>query len=252
MTPEEQKEYNRNRAREHVAKGLCCSCSNKAVEGKVRCQKCLDRTAELAAARYQKRKALGVCPQCKKKPAMAGSVYCKDCLQYHKDKMDVRRRQDDYKVEQKARSAKWYEERKAAGICAGCDKPAVPGKVYCETCHKTGIIRDREARAEWARIVFAHYGTICKCCGQDKPVEHLQIDHVAGDGAAHRKEIGQSRLYPWLIKQGFPAGFITLCCDCNFAWGHNRCCPDAKSRLVPTTVDGVAVQRDPQTGKLAR
>jgi hypothetical protein len=66
--------------------------------------------------------------------------------------------------------------------------------------------------------IFAHYGETCICCGTD---QMLCIDHVDGDGPAHRRELfGHSdrcghEFYRWLIQQGFPDGYQTLCSPCN-------------------------------------
>ena len=72
--------------------------------------------------------------------------------------------------------------------------------------------------------VFAHYGTSCACCGA---ADRLTIDHVAGDGAEHRRAMGNRggyRTYRWLIANGFPAGFQTLCEPCNLSKGRKPAC----------------------------
>lgn len=64
-------------------------------------------------------------------------------------------------------------------------------------------------------VVFDHYGRACACCGS---TENLSIDHVNGDGDAHRTRLRiytGSDTYRWLIKNGFPEGFQTLCLPCN-------------------------------------
>jgi hypothetical protein len=78
---------------------------------------------------------------------------------------------------------------------------------------------NRQWRQRTREQVFAHYGTECACCGTS---ENLTIDHVDGNGAEHRKELfgaqlGGSRFYAWLIKQGFPVGYQTLCKSCNLS-----------------------------------
>jgi hypothetical protein len=71
--------------------------------------------------------------------------------------------------------------------------------------------------------VFAHYGTSCACCGSSV---RLTIDHVQGDGLEHRRVIGPgtSALYRWLIRNGFPDGFQTLCRPCNASKGRGSFC----------------------------
>lgn len=64
--------------------------------------------------------------------------------------------------------------------------------------------------AGYRDLVIAHYGTVCQCCGvRDQPT----IDHVDGDGKAHRETI--TSFYRWLVDNGFPEGFQTLCRPCN-------------------------------------
>ena len=76
--------------------------------------------------------------------------------------------------------------------------------------------RNRKHRAALRATVLAHYGQVCACCGSTK---RLGIDHINGDGARHRRELfegrGGARFYLWLIDQGFPEGYQTLCQPCN-------------------------------------
>ena len=82
--------------------------------------------------------------------------------------------------------------------------------------------------------VMSHYGGKCACCGETE-MAFLTIDHVNGDGAAHRREIKAAggTLYRWLQKNGYPQGdYQCLCMNCNFAksknfWG----CPHEVGRL---------------------
>lgn len=74
------------------------------------------------------------------------------------------------------------------------------------------------------RSCFEHYGLSCACCGEDI-YEFLTIDHINGGGNKHRKEIGQSVIYKWLIDNDYPDGFRTLCYNCNSSLGHYGYCP---------------------------
>lgn len=72
-------------------------------------------------------------------------------------------------------------------------------------------------RAHIQALVFNYYGWRCACCGTTRM---LSIDHVAGGGNEHRETLlgrnaGATRFYAWLIEQGFPAGYQTLCKPCN-------------------------------------
>ena len=73
----------------------------------------------------------------------------------------------------------------------------------------------------WARLhreVLTHYsnGTLeCALC-DEKHFEFLALDHVNGDGAKHRREMGQgSYQLRMLQKAGYPTGFRVLCHNCN-------------------------------------
>lgn len=103
--------------------------------------------------------------------------------------------------------------------CAGCkrEKDLLRKRTI-------GITRNREkARAYNQNLkekVFGQYGKACSLCGFDN-IDALTIDHVNNDGAEHRRRLTGSRhsggtlTYRWLVKNDFPAGFRTLCQNCN-------------------------------------
>lgn len=76
-------------------------------------------------------------------------------------------------------------------------------------------------------LVFNHYGWLCSCCGSAK---NPTIDHVDGDGAEHREQLtgrhgtGGVPVYRWLVRNGFPEGFQTLCRPCNRSKGTGPAC----------------------------
>lgn len=85
------------------------------------------------------------------------------------------------------------------------------------------VVREwkRQQHARVRAEVLAHYGTICACpgCGA---TENLTLDHVQGNGREHRIElfgrpanVSSDAMYRWLVANGFPAGFQTLCDPCN-------------------------------------
>jgi hypothetical protein len=93
----------------------------------------------------------------------------------------------------------------------------------CLDCENADT-RDRIAATRTA--VFSHYGTACVCCGATEP---LEIDHVNGGGTAHRIELfGHSstsaHFFRWLIREGFPDGFQTMCEPCNASKGDGAAC----------------------------
>ena len=69
----------------------------------------------------------------------------------------------------------------------------------------------------------------CDCCNEGR-LEFLAIDHVEGGGRTHLKDIGQSGLYTWLKRHGFPKGFRVLCHNCNQAIGLYGYCPHKEPR----------------------
>ena len=77
--------------------------------------------------------------------------------------------------------------------------------------------------------VFDHYGWACACCGTTEG--RLTIDHIDGNGRAHRIELfgapnsAGMPFYAWLVRNGFPGGFQTLCSRCNNAKGASPACP---------------------------
>ena len=76
-----------------------------------------------------------------------------------------------------------------------------------------------------ALIAYGGREPRCSCCGEDT-FEFLTIDHVNGDGAAHRKLIGKgAAIYRWLKKNRYPEGFGVLCMNCNHAKGVYGVCP---------------------------
>ena len=131
-----------------------------------------------------------------------------------------------------------------ACICVPRD-PLPPGCKRCRTCRQIKPLGEfnraalgRDGRAARCRActaaaaavraqVFAHYGTACACCGT---TEELGIDHVNGDGQAHRLAVfgdrtaGGRRFYTWLIAQGFPPGYQTLCGPCNLSKRDGQAC----------------------------
>jgi len=77
------------------------------------------------------------------------------------------------------------------------------------------------------RLVLEHYGRVCSRCGFSD-WRALWIDHINGGGNKHRAELfpnwvnrdkpggrGGGPFYTWLIKQGFPPGYQTLCANCS-------------------------------------
>lgn len=89
--------------------------------------------------------------------------------------------------------------------------------------------RERENRLKKKIACFEKYGAgtvACACCGE-KEIKFLSIDHINGGGSAQKKKLGGGgdKIYRWLIKNDFPAGFQVLCHNCNQAKGAYGACP---------------------------
>lgn len=112
-------------------------------------------------------------------------------------------------------------------------------RVYPEVDLPSSFIRvsaGQSRRSKWARKLFVlrHYGgdpPQCQCCGEVH-IQFLAIDHVNGDGASHRRELGLkggTAFYSWLVQNGLPDGFRVLCHNCNMAYGIWGVCPHQQS-----------------------
>ena len=206
-------------------------CSSPPEPGKKRCRPCLDRAAAYTRAsrkRVKARKDPSLCskPSCRN-PAPPDRKRCLPCT----EAQEVYRKQ-------------WRAGRKASkapGDCSktDCPRKADPGYETCTSCrdrHNQWQDDNREHYNKQARKGHArrrgacldHYGRSCLCCGETAE-GFLTIDHVDGGGSQHRTEGGTRRrggaLYGWLISEGFPEGFRTLCHTCNFTLGHFGYCP---------------------------
>lgn len=128
----------------------------------------------------------------------------------------------------------------------GCGRPepehdkdhfASDGKKSCRGCYLERSRRYAKERADrYKREVIDHYGGYCACC-HEAEVAFLTIDHVDGNGSAHRTELfgknkgkGGMAFYRWLIKNSFPGGFQVLCFNCNVAKHTQGVCPHQKAR----------------------
>ena len=96
-------------------------------------------------------------------------------------------------------------------------------KYCCNQCQYLAIyaaykdkINPQHRQRHYDRKIAAiqAYGGRCAVCGETDP-DVLVIDHINNDGANHRRQIGRSKIYEWLKKNGYPAGFQVLCANHN-------------------------------------
>ena len=89
-------------------------------------------------------------------------------------------------------------------------------------------------RAETLKV----YGGRCACC-DEASIEFLVLDHINGNGNAHRRETGKYggvNFYRMLKKQGWPLGFRVLCWNCNHSIGAYGYCPHGNSIYVTSAL----------------
>ncbi len=89
----------------------------------------------------------------------------------------------------------------------------------------------RNSHRKLRQEVLNAYGGKCACCGETQ-YEFLAIDHIDGNGAAHRRENKLAKgtaFYYWLRREDWPEGFQVLCHNCNQAKGWYGQCPHSQT-----------------------
>lgn len=189
------------------------------------CDSCKESKQYLAnKTRRLSRASQGLCTQCGL-PVEPGDSRCF----YHKvvgamwarKNRKSRQSQRDYRSQIK-------ESRRSSLQCTICKDPSESG--LCQKCSD-------KARA-WRRFrkksILDYYGGTCRCCGEHR-LDFLSLDHVNDDGARHRRDIGGSHLYQWVINKGFPPGLQTMCFNCNHGRFINKGpCPHLTDRSHAT------------------
>lgn len=102
------------------------------------------------------------------------------------------------------------------------------------------VRRQKASRLNLKLQVLSRYGGRCVCCGETN-MHFLSIDHINGNGKAHRKEINHlGTFYHWLRKNGFPQGnYQALCFNCNLGKGTGARCPHEDERDFPNHIEMV-------------
>jgi len=185
--------------------GICLECTNVAVSGKKKCQKCLDR----AKARTVEQKMKGLC-RCGDRPLVENKSCCSICLESRR-KYAANKRQ----------------ARRDGKLCHKCGKTSQ--KPLCHACSQEQNNRNRTNRDTIKYKVMLHYSKsdkpICECCNESCLIM-LTIDHINGNGNQHRiKETngrGADTFYRWLRNNNYPAEYRVLCFNCNISAYHNN------------------------------
>ena len=142
--------------------------------------------------------------------------------------------------------------KRAKGLCRKCYRATFIAKRYAinprwradeskasyQRNRTKALARTLEQRRALKWEVLEALGGKCACCGETM-AEFLTVDHINGDGAAHRKQLtGKTRassikIYRDIRKRGFPKDqFRVLCFNCNCAIGSWGYCPHAHTRTT--------------------
>lgn len=154
--------------------------------------------------------------------------YMRQYYQDNKDKYrqyyENQKKNPEFKKKKKERHRVWYRANKEK-VDAYVDQNRE--KIYAQQ-------RERLRKIKLEVLTYYSKGELCcSCCGENS-LEFLSIDHINGDGARHRKEIGVSggsSFHQWLKRNNFPEGYRVLCFNCNLARGLFGYCPHEKERL---------------------
>ena len=189
-----------------IRDGRCWKCGKPPLFTSRLCLTCRDKRDLYARERREIRQRSGTCVKCGKHPPERGIQYCCEC-----------------KIGQGRAKCKLRRTRKEGHLCSNCGKRRdnpTGATVLCLACLFN-------AKQEYQRVrdrVFEHYGKTCCCCGESERA-FLSMDHINNDGAQHRRDIGESKIYGWLARNKFPSGFQTLCMNCQFGKKNCGICP---------------------------
>lgn len=124
-------------------------------------------------------------------------------------------------------------------------------KLICKLCRRTADsspsgskrkqlygLRARRKSKTNALVAYSGQNPTCSCHGcNEHRWEFLTIDHIDGNGAAHRRSLSSTRkvsgreFYVWLRKNNYPPGFRVLCMNCNFSLGAYGYCPHENNKI---------------------
>lgn len=142
-------------------------------------------------------KAHGLCQVCGQNVPEPGRVTCSDCLKYNQEYKAIRlknetpeereKRLNYYRETGKTR----YKERRVAGLCTKCGKPAQGGKSMCTECLLHRRLMDRARRDTYSR----DYENICTRCRKKPRMEGGKVCAdcypILVEMAAHMREVGR-------------------------------------------------------------
>lgn len=108
----------------------------------------------------------------------------------------------------------------------------------CKEC----VNKKKRAKAMTDRIMaLQHYSKsdipFCGCCGTTE-ISWLCFNHINGDGAKHRKELGEGgdRILRFFKKNGYIDGINVLCHNCNASRSTRSECPHEIQRRIKVAI----------------
>lgn len=123
--------------------GLCIRCGRERAEGRMQCEKCLERDRKESQKYHKewrdKTKEKGFCISCGATWAEPGHVYCKKCLK--KKSRDYS--QSEYKDKGNQKRRELRKQRIEAGLCIDC---GLPNDGITQRCPKCAEARRDSAR----------------------------------------------------------------------------------------------------------
>ena len=123
---------------------------------------------------------------------------------------------------------RFYDKRRANGLCIRCGKPAALPRRHCEACGQKLSTANCQRLQEWRTKVIQGYGGKCKCCGESIR-EFLSIDHVAYRACEEKKKLGRylttTEICQKILRENFPDTYQILCYNCNMSLGILGYCP---------------------------
>lgn len=177
---------------------ICSRCKTDPVVSysKSWCKVCLNASQKRVKKRHREN---GKCP-CGRQPE-SGKKICQKCLDYRRIRRTTLREK---------------------GLCPICGK-STSGKSNCARCLGRMAVKREEVKRE----VFESYGGAkCACCGNHF-LDHLELDHIHGNGGEHRRQPGNwegNALYRKLRRMKYPSGYQVLCANCNKAKSYRGVC----------------------------
>lgn len=139
----------------------------------------------------------GLCQVCGQNVPEPGRVTCSKCLQYNQEYNTMRRKNETPEEREKRLNhyreigKTRYKERKAAGICTRCGKPAKQGNTMCTECLLHRRLVDRARMGTYYR----DYENLCTRCQKKPRIDGKKVcadcHPILVEMAAHMREVGR-------------------------------------------------------------